>query len=289
MTRQLWLAGLTAVLVAIGASPVADSALPAPGSQAGQHGGGLPECTAARPAGTAPTAPRGTPTCRARPTRVISTRGGLPRPVPGYHHLGATSGGEWSGILGRLTVRDAEVRAGTHDFVATRFMAKRQSGGRVSWLEAGWAETGWSGRGRQRIYTFDTNRNAWTFYDQYALRDGEQVWIYLHTEQVGGRTTWQAWLWWGGGWHLLTAEDLPLGGQAQVEQYVEVFVDPNHGGSGFPVPRIAVDNVQVKTAPDGGLRYWREEIPTAPGASGGRYCLDWQTRYDTWAAGDCPA
>jgi hypothetical protein len=218
--------------------------------------------------------------CPARPARGVERS-------PGYHHLGATSGGEWSGVLGRLTVRDPGVRAGTHDFVATRFMAKRERDGRIWWLEAGWAETGWSGAGRQRIYTFDTNTNAWTFYDQYPLRDGDHVWIYLHTESTDRGSVWEAWLWWGDGWHLLTAVDLPLGQRAPVEQYVEVFVDPDRGGSGFPVPPIAVDNVQVKTDPRGGLRYWRDDVATSPAIVAPRYCVDWRTRWDTWAAGDC--
>ncbi|HYN94316.1 MAG TPA: hypothetical protein VES42_10755, partial [Pilimelia sp.] len=198
-----------------------------------------------------------------------------------------TSGADFAGVQGRVTVRDAGVRAGTHDFVATRFMAKRTVPGGVAWLEAGWAETGWSGDGRQRIYTFDTNSNAWTFYDQYPLNAGDQVWIYLHTEASGPRPAWQAWLWWRDGWHLLAAQELPLGTHAQVEQYVEVYVDPRRGGPPFPVPPVDVDNVQVKADPGGGLRYWREDVPTSAGGSHDRYCLTWRTHYDTWSAGDC--
>jgi hypothetical protein len=193
-------------------------------------------------------------------------------------------------VLGRVTVRDPAVRRGSHDFVATRFMAKREADGKVSWLEAGWAETGWAGDGRQRIYTYDTKRSAWTFYDEYRIADGDQVWLYLHTASTTARTLWQAWLWWGDGWHLLTAQELPLGGKAQVEQYLEVHVDPRQSGDGLAVPRIGVDNVQVKAAPNGELRYWREaEVPTAPGGGTAAYCLEWVTRYDTWSAGDCPA
>ena len=291
-SRQVWLAWLTAVLVTLGATPAADGTVTAAAGSGGGGGGGPVECDAARPRAhrpvTRPSVSRGV-TCRSRPSRPLARSGGLPRPVSGYHHLGATSGGEWSGVLGRLTVRDAGVRPGTHDFVATRFMAKRQAPGRIAWLEVGWAETGWSGSGRQRIYTYDTNGKAWTFYDQYALRDGDQIWIYLHTEGTGERTVWQAWLWWGDGWHLLAAEELPLGERTQVEQYVEVFVDPRHGGPGFPVPPISLDNVQVKAAPAGDLRYWRDDVPTAPGGAGGRYCVDWRARFDTWTAGDCPS
>lgn len=218
---------------------------------------------------------------------VASPGGAVPTPEPGYHHLGATTAGDWSGVMGRLTVRDPAVRAGTHDFVATRFLAKRDTPGGVAWLEAGWAETGWSGDGRQRIYTFDTNRRTWAFYDQYPVRDGDQVWLYLTTQDDGARALWQAWLWWGDGWHLLTAQTLPLTGHARVEQYVEVYVDPDRGG-GFDVPTVAVDNVQVKSAPRGDLRFWREpEVPTTGGADQGQYCLDWETGYDSWSAGTC--
>jgi hypothetical protein len=160
----------------------------------------------------------------------------------GYAHLGAGSIGDWSGVLGRLTVRDTGVRVRTQDFVATRLMAKRESKDKVVWLEAGWAETGWAGGGKQHVYTYDTNRNAWTFYDQYALADGDQIWISVHH---GGKGVWEAWLWWRDAWHLLTSQKLAME-RAQVEQYVEVHAD---GDTTIEVPRIGVDNVQVK---DGG-------------------------------------
>lgn len=348
--RRLVLAASTAVLLAAGTAPLAQSTLPALAeelppcpAQPGQHGRGLavPPDRGDQPA----------PVCQARPTGMIAAAAGLPLPEPGYHHLGATSGGGWSGVMGRLTVRDPGVRAGTHDFVATRFMAKRQQPSGISWLEAGWAETGWSGDGRQRVYTFDTASRSWTFYDQYPLRDGDQIWLYIHTDgeppagtdptpaaggppaapkpaagdptpgtdgppaapeaaqassppaapadrsgtgpATGGAdgpaepTRWQAWLWWGGGWHLLVAKELPLGRAAQVEQYVEVYVDPRRGTEGYPVPRVPVENVYVKPSPDGALRPWTQEVPTAPGQSRGRYCLNWRNRYDTWDAGDC--
>lgn len=203
-----------------------------------------------------------------------------PGPGPGYHHLGATSVGTYGGVLGRLTVTDPGVRQGTFDFVAARFMAKADAGGATHWLEAGWAETGWAGGGKQRIYTFDTVRDSWTFHDGYPVKPGDRIWIYV---EVGQDTT--AWLWWGDGWHLLTTVALPFGGGAQVEQYVEVYVDPARGGT-VPLPRTAVDNVQVKTP--AGLRYWRDgDVPTAASPGGDGYCLGWQVAYDTWSAGDC--
>lgn len=211
---------------------------------------------------------------------LVLAGGASAAPPAQYHHLGAASTGEWSGVLGRLTVRDTGVRVGTHDFVATRLMVKEEAKGRLSWLEAGWAETGWAGGGKQRVYTYDTTRNAWTFYDNFPLADNEQIWISVHTEKDD---VWQAWLWWRDRWHLLTTAKLPLGGRGQVEQFVEVHVD---GGAAFSVPRITVDNVQVR---DGDAnRYWRQaDVPSASGGSTGEYCLDWATRFDTWTAGTC--
>lgn len=205
---------------------------------------------------------------------AISTASGA------YHHLGAGTTGEWSGIVARLTVRDPGVRAGTHDFVATRLLAKRESESGLAWLEAGWAETGWAGGNKQRVYTYDTNRRAWAFYDQFALTPGDQIWISVQAAKDG---VWEAWLWWRDRWQLLTSQRLPMGGRAQVEQYVEVHVD---GVTAIDVPRITVDNVQVK---DGDvLRYWRPDaVPTASGGGSGGYCLDWTTRFDTWTAGTC--
>ncbi|HET6213080.1 MAG TPA: hypothetical protein VFE14_09450 [Micromonosporaceae bacterium] len=219
---------------------------------------------------------------------------GPPRPSPdygaaGYHHLGATSVDPYTGVLGRIAVTDPGVRAGTYDFVAARFMAKKDHSGRTDWLEAGWTETGWSGGGRQRVYTFDTVHNAWTFYDQYPIRAGDRIWIYLETSDTGPNPVWHAWLWWADAWHLLAALALPLDGGAQQEQYVEVYVDPARGGT-IPVPRISTDNVQLRPAAGGPLGYWRDpDVRTTGGVSTDTYCLDWQVTFDTWSAGDCPA
>ena len=81
--------------------------------------------------------------------------------------------------------RSSTARSGrnTYDFVASRFMVKRDlGGGRIAWLEAGWAETGWAGPGRQHIYTFNTNTKTWQFYDQYQLKPGDRIWLDLHTD-----------------------------------------------------------------------------------------------------------
>ncbi len=206
----------------------------------------------------------------------------------GYHHLGAGTGGEWGGVSGRLEVVDGAIRQNSYDFVAARFMVKRDmGGGSISWLEAGWAETGWAGQGRQHIYTFNTNTKTWQFYDQYHLRAGDRVWLDLHTDS---NNVWQAWLWWNNRWNLLTAQRLPIGRSAHVEQYVEVHVDPTKPAHVL-VPGVTVDNVQLRPAGGGMPRYWREDVDTLTGYTGqqraGGFCLNWTTRFDTWTAGDC--
>jgi len=207
----------------------------------------------------------------------------------GYHHLGAGTGGEWGGVSGRFQIVDGAVRRNTYDFVAGRFMVKRDMGaGSIAWLEAGWAETGWAGAGRQHIYTFNTNTKTWQFYDQYQLKPGDRVWLDLHTDSDN---VWQAWLWWNNRWNLLTAQQLPVGSRAYVEQYVEVHVDSSRPAR-LVVPPVTVDNVQLRP-PDGGTaRYWRDDVDTQIGdlakQRAGGFCLNWVTRYDTWTAGDCP-
>jgi hypothetical protein len=245
---------------------------------------------------------------------------GPPVPGPGYHHLGASTHGAWAGVQGRMSVTAAGVRDGTYDFVATRFMVKSEVAGATRWLEAGWAQTGWSGLGRQRVYTYDTDTNTWTFYDQYPLSPGDQIWINLvpvpdgrprhgpsagpstgpstaadpsaagpppaAERRPGGGTAWAAWLWWHGDWHLLATRDLPIGERATVEQYVEVYVDPERGGA-IPVPPVQVDNVQVRADPAGPGRFWDTDVPTDPGTGTDSYCLTWQKSFDTWQAGSC--
>lgn len=203
-------------------------------------------------------------------------------PAPGYHHLGATTTGKWSGVLGRVEVVDPAVRPDTFDFLATRFMAKADVPGGVAWLEAGWTETGWAGKGQQRIYSYDTNRQSWVFYDEYQLKPGDRLWIYLQTEEAGERPAWHAWLWWGDKWNLLTTQNLPIGDRAMIEQYVEV-----HTEQPFQVPKLRVDNIALKDGPAGELKYWESQVPTQPGMTSGGYCLTWTTRYDDWVAGTC--
>lgn len=246
----------------------------------------MPLCRSGQPAPTrAPDAPPslGAPgTCRARVTATQRVSGVVPE--PGYHHLGATTSDKWSGVLGRIEVVDAAVRTGTYDFLAARFMAKGEVGGRTAWLEAGWTETGWSGGGKQRLYTYDTNRQSWTFYDGYQLKPGDRVWIYLQTEQATERPVWEAWLWWGDSWHLLTSQALPIGPRAMIEQYVEV-----HTEQPFQVPQVRVDSVDLKDGPAGQRSAWGTQVPTAPGVTSNGYCLTWISRYDHWSAGSCTA
>jgi len=260
--------------------------------------GKLPFCLPGPASTKPPTAPPGPGSpgaCRAA-GRVLEsgvrlTRRGEAGFTPsGYHHLGANTGGEWAGISGRFSVVDGSVRANTYDFVAGRFMVKRNLGrGDIAWLEAGWAETGWAGPGRQHIYTFNTNTRTWQFYDQYLLRPGDKVWLDLHSDGDGW---WSAWLWWNNRWNLLTAPRLPIGTSAFVEQYVEVHVDAGRPGR-IDVPSVAVDNVRLRPADGGEARFWRADVPTLTGVDPGQqqrrggFCLNWTTRYDTWTAGDC--
>jgi len=261
----------------------------------------LPVCAASAASTKAPTGPAGENSrgaCRAA-GRVLESavppgkvRESTPLTVTpsGYHHLGAGTSGEWGGVSGRIEVVDGTIRQGSYDFVAGRFMVKRDlGGGDIAWLEAGWAETGWAGGGRQHIYTFNTNTKTWQFYDQYALQPGDRVWLDLHTDANG---VWQAWLWWGNRWNLLTAQKLPVGASGYVEQYVEVHVDPARA-SRIDVPPVTVDNVQLRPAGGGPAQYWRADVGTLTGDPTtqrlGGFCLDWVNRYDTWTAGDCPA
>jgi hypothetical protein len=259
----------------------------------------LPSCPPAKASTRPPDRPAGTGSpgaCRATTGPVLESRINLPRrgqagfTPSGYHHLGANTGSEWAGVSGRMSIVDGSIRPRSYDFIAGRFMVKRNLGrGSIAWLEAGWAETGWAGTGRQHIYTFNTNTKAWQFYDQYALRPGDKVWLDLHSDPGG---VWSAWLWWGNRWNLLTAQRLPIGPTAVVEQYVEVHVDAGRPGL-VDVPPVTVDNVRLRPDDGGEPRLWREDVPTLTGTDPaqrqqrGGFCLDWRTRYDTWTAGDC--
>ena len=268
-----------------------------PGTPASAAGSGrLPICAPGPASTRPPTGPAGLKAplaCRAG-ARTVEASAGVSDAPPlttpgGYHHLGAGTSGVWSGVSGRIGVVNSSVRAGTYDFLAGRFMVKRDLGaGVLSWLEVGWAETGWATPARQHIYTFNTNSKKWQFYDQYAIRPGDKAWVDLHTDKDG---VWGAWLWWNNRWNLLTAQKLPIGKAALVEQYVEVHTDARRPGR-IDVPPIMVDNVKLRP-PDGGpARYWRNDVSTLTGEAAaqrlGGFCLDWINRFDTWTAGNCP-
>jgi hypothetical protein len=282
VARWCALAGMAAALV------VAGPAVSYPG---------LPECAPGAASTASPTGPAGPGSpgaCQAgtgrTPESSISLEAMRGTATPsGYHHLGAGTSGEWAGVSGRISIVDGSVRQGTYDFVAGRFMVKRDlGGGRIAWLEAGWAETGWAGDGRQHIYTFNTNTQTWQFYDQYALMPGDRVWLDLRADSDG---VWQAWLWWNNRWNLLTTQRLPIGRSAYIEQYIEVHVDSGKAAR-IDLPPVTVDNVQLRPAGGGPARYWRDDVATLTGDAaqqrGGGFCLDWTNRYDTWTAGDCP-
>jgi len=292
----LWcaMAGLAAALA--GPPPAFSAAQPhAPTVRSKKQ---LPACPPARASKRAPVFPAGPSApgaCRAA-GHILESTARLPGrsqtafTPSGYHHLGANTSGQWAGVSGRMSVVDGSVRPRSYDFVAGRFMVKRNLGrGSIAWLEAGWAETGWAGPGRQQVYTFNTNTKTWQFYNQYTLRPGDKVWIDLHSDANGG---WSAWLWWGDRWNLLTNQLLPIGPAATVEQYVEVHVDAGKPGL-IDVPPVMVENVRLRPADGGEARNWREDVPTLTGTDpaqrrlNGGFCLDWLTRYDTWTAGGC--
>jgi hypothetical protein len=296
---------LIAALLTIGptqakqAPGVSSSGVPA--AQSRHAGSGvvrLPGCTRGGAPTHAPTTPAGPDApgaCRADGP-ILESGVQLSRPAEagftpaGYHHLGANTSGEWSGVSGRISVVHGSVRPRSYDFVAGRFMVKRDlGGGNIAWLEAGWAETGWTGTAGQHIYTFNTNTKTWQFYNQYVLKPGDRIWLDVHSDTDG---VWGAWLWWNNRWNLLTAQKLPIGAGAYVEQYVEVHVDDGHP-TRVDVPTVTVDNVQLKPVGGGAAQYWRADVPTLTGTAPGQqqraggFCLTWLNPYDTWTAGDC--
>jgi len=235
--------------------------------------------------------------CRAAPTRVRHRARTVPatphagRPGeddPGYRHLGAYTRDEQAAVGATLTVRDTGVRRRTDDFVATRLMARADTAGGTRWIEVGWTEDGWLDDNAQHVYTYDSSTGDWSYYDQFPVRDGDRIPVVIQSGPARhGGTEWRAYLWWDRRWQLLAAPTLPFGPRAQVEQYVEVYVDPRRGGR-YPVPAVTVSGVVVGRDPGGDAVPWREpEVATvtSPGYRG--YCVDWRGRYDDWSAGTC--
>ncbi|MGH3743032.1 MAG: hypothetical protein ACRDT1_17105, partial [Micromonosporaceae bacterium] len=86
---------------------------------------------------------------------------------------------------------------------------------------------------------------------------------------------WTASLWWAGQWRELTTVTLPAGGQAQVEQVVEVYVDPAHTGGEVSVPTVEVDNVRLRDAAGRLEQWWEQGTATVGDEDGSGYCVSW--------------
>lgn len=261
----------------------------------------LPVCTAGDDTSTTePTGlpgDRGVAMCQALPTTILTQ--GPPRlpvgpsaaqdPVPhaGYHHLGAQSSEQLAMVRPRLGVTNPAVRRSTIDFVASRVMAKEDYNGSTLWLEAGWAEVGWR-NDDQYVYTYDTRDNQWKFYDQYNLSSGTRFFALIDSEVSSTRSTnWRAWIWWNNAWNRLSTISLPIYDEAFIEEYVEVYRDPNVTGH-FNLPSTDIDNVQVKESPGSSTVYWRNPpISTLEGSSIAPYCLTWDVKYDDFRGASC--
>ena len=86
-------------------------------------------------------------------------------------------------------------------------------------------------------------------------------------------TNWRAWIWWNNAWNRLSTISLPIYDEAFMEEYVEVYRDPNVTGH-FNLPSTDIDNVQVKESPGSSSVYWRNPpISTVAGSSIAPYCL----------------
>lgn len=292
MTPRLRPALTVGVLAALLGSSAAAATAPAhrPPTRTESCGYGTP------PSSRPPTAPPPTRPwdagCVAEPTSTGGGTGsqpgggtgGSPEDATGYHHLGALTNSGWAGVLGEVTVRHTGVRPNSEDFVATRFMARGDTGGQTRWLEVGWSEAGWQ-PGGPRLYTYDTNRNQWAYYNQYQLTDGMPIWLALDSNGATERSgsTWDAWLWWNNQWNLLTSQQLPIPASTNLEQFVEVYDDPQRAG-GFAVPPVRVDDVELDQL-GGDYQPWSDDVDTQTNPADPGYCLDWRTRYDAWTAG----
>jgi hypothetical protein len=206
----------------------------------------------------------------------------------GYRHLGAYSENDYAAVGATLQVRDTGVRRRSNDFVAARVMARADVAGRTRWIEAGWTEDGWLDDDAQHVYTYDSTGGDWTYYDQYPVHDGDRISVVVESgPAANGGTTWRAYLWWDNRWNLLAAPTLPFGPRAQLEQYVEVYVDPRRGGR-YPVPGVAVSGTIVVADPGGDAVPWRDPaVPTDTSPAYPGYCVSWQERFDSWSAGTC--
>lgn len=236
--------------------------------------------------------------CQALPTAVLTdgpvrlpldpSAAAEPVPHAGYHHLGAQSSEQLAMVRPRLGVTNPGVRRGTWDFVASRVMAKEDYNGSTRWLEAGWAEVGWR-NDDQYVYTFDTRDNEWKFYDQYNLASGSRFFAQIDSDSASTTrdTNWRAWIWWNNAWNRLSVISLPIYREAFMEEYVEVYRDPNVAGH-FNLPSSDIDNVQVKESPSSSAVFWRNPpISTLEGSSIAPYCLTWDVKYDDFRAASC--
>ena len=181
--------------------------------------------------------------------------------------LGANTGGEWSGVSGRISAHGS-ILPPPYDFVAG---GSWSSGTWAAGTSPGWRRLGGNRLGRRRPSTSTRSTPTPRPGSSRPVRAaGDKVWLDLHSDSDG---VWGAWLWWNNRWNLLTAQKLPIG-TAYVEQYVEVHVDASRP-TRVDVP--AVHRGQ-RAATARGARCRRSGSNRPAAAQRRASCLTWLTR-----------
>jgi len=192
-----------------------------------------------------------------------------------YKFLGAETTSEGGrGVCAEISVSDPSVPHGLdgRDFFYAWIMV--YSSDRARWIQVGWSDVGWESDVRC-VTEYDTEHNAWRFYDRYPLVVGHSYSFEICAE---GNGSWASWIWWNNRWDLLIEAQIGLGSAERVGEFCEVCTSTNDW---FNVSTTTFRSTCLLT--DSGWNLWTIQQPATLYDFNYPYVVNWSTQYCDWS------
>jgi hypothetical protein len=191
-----------------------------------------------------------------------------------YKFFGAeTCYGGSQGVCAEISVANPSV---PHDQSHSAFFyawIMVYSSNRTSWIQVGWSEVSWK-PDTQYVTEYDTEHNAWRFYNQYPLIVGHSYYFAISYQGSG---SWASWIWWNNRWNLLAQANIQLQSDERTGEFCEVCTSTNNW---FNVPTTTFHSTSLLAGNRWNL--WTAQQSTAMYDSDVPYAVYWRAQYSDW-------